>query len=299
MEKPASQLRMEEELRRLESEAERRVMNIPSPRFEILKKRTKVETIQPAVKYIYDKKNFIFSDDANTLVKYSNPKIKALLDNIITDHITTFSQSSWTSVPNQELGIVPAHEWVPIELPLYVGQKHDSEVMELIQQIYIHHGDDDTGSLYKVQDAFDGFVNSSSNAGMIPTPVVTKVFQFWLKLPNENHANILASWPRDKSAIGSCVTIHVTARVASMFFIGYDFEQSDCGTPLRVRLHIKCQRGCANHVESVLAPLLKENGTFYVVGAADLADDYHVETFEVSKLGFVDVLSGQEQILLN
>jgi hypothetical protein len=41
-----------------------------------------------------------------------------------------------------------------------------------------------------------------------------------------------------------------------------------------------------------------ENGTFFLVGALDL-DGNRVETFEVSKLGFVDVLSGQEQILLN
>lgn len=208
------------------------------------------------------------------------------------------SKSLWT-VAEKELGTIPSFKWVTVELPLYVGQQKVSEVMELMEQIHERHGDDDTGSLYKVQDAFDGFVNSHDThirAGS-DNGVHTSEFTFWVRLPSENYANLLSSWPRDNSSVGSYVTIHVTARVASLFFVGYDFEES-VGTPLRVKLHIKCQNGHENRVEQVLSKLLLENGTFYVIGAADL-NGSAVETFEISKMGFVDVLAGQEQVLLS
>lgn len=221
---------------------------------------------------------------------------------------SNISHSLWTPDPNVKadddddspLGILPSYKWVPVELPLYVGQQKASEVMELMERIHERHGDDDTGSLYKVQDALDGFVNAHDThirAGN-DNGAYSAEFQFWLRLPSENYANLLSSWPRDHSAAGSYVTIHVTARVASLFFVGYDLDDSTDSSPLRVKLHIKCQNGHENRVEQVLSKLLLENGTFYVIGAADL-NGSAVETFEISKMGFVDVLSGQEQILLN
>ena len=198
---------------------------------------------------------------------------------------------------------LPPHQYVTIELPLYIGQNKVGEMMNVIQHVYDHHGDDDTGSLYKVQDALDGFVQAHFQhvrAGNDHGPA-TMDFDFHLCLPTENHANLLSSWPRNTNAfsmVGSFTQIKVTARISSMFFVGYDVDDDVSDTPLRLRLQVKVQKGLDTRVTHVLQPLLRDNCMFYVVGAADVDDFQRVNLFEVQSVFIHDTGNDSNQALL-
>lgn len=204
---------------------------------------------------------------------------------------------------NDIVSTLPPHQYVTIELPLYIGQNKAGEMMDVIQHVYDHHGDDDTGSLYKVQDALDGFVKAHFQhirAGNDHGPATTE-FDFHLCLPTENHANLLSSWPRNTNAfsmVGSFTQIKVTARISSMFFVGYDVDDKITDTPLRMRLQVKVQRGLDTRVTHVLYPLLRDNCVFFVVGAADVDDFQRVNLFEVQSVFIHDTGNGSNQVLL-
>lgn len=198
---------------------------------------------------------------------------------------------------------LPPFQYVTVELPLYVGQNKNGEIMNVMQHVYDHHGDDDTGSIYKVQDALDGFVNAHFQhirAGNDQGPATTD-FDFHLCLPTENHANLLSSWPRNNnsfSVVGSFTQIKVTARIGSMFFASYDIDDKISDTPLRIRLQVKAQKGLDTRVTHVLAPLLRDNCVFFVVGAADVDDFQRVNLFEVQSVFIHDMGNSSNQVLL-
>ena len=184
-----------------------------------------------------------------------------------------------------------AMESVEVVFPLWVGSEQVlSEAMGLINRVYEHHGDDDSGSLFVIQDVLDAFFgnNDGKVIPMMTSPaVIAKFGTFKLPFNIGVDGSLLAklsSWPRESSStMNSGVIIRIDGQLCSAYFIGYDVDNSEVTTPLRLLLKIHCQRGLSGTVMDVLVPLLKDSGHFYVVGEFDV-DGETVNGVELKKL---------------
>jgi len=183
-----------------------------------------------------------------------------------------------------------ALEAVEVEFPLWVGGEEASEAMDFINRVYEHHGDDDWGSLFTVQDVLDAFFGNSDGKviPMATSPaVIAKFGTFKVPFNIGNDPGLLeklSSWPRRRTpaAVGGDVIIRVDGQLCGAYFIGYDVENLEV-SPLRLLLRIHCQRGLSGTVKDVLVPLMKDSGRFYMVGVFDVVGE-RVNGIELKKL---------------